>query len=144
MSEFDYYLNGWFILGGAAFGVLLIAAVAVIIDMILNKPKKPHILTIEEMNEKLQKNDVDETLYNKIATTFLTYYSKLPPKKEAQTNKDSGKQMENILKFIGLFADHHESSEETLLNLQKTLIEQNPEYKEEITQHINKSLKNKK
>lgn len=144
MSEIDYYLNGWLILGFAAFGVIIIASVAVIVDAIINKPKKSHVLTLPEMIEKLHEKNIEQALYNKISDTFLSNYSKFPSKKEVKENSKKAEEVGSLLKFIGSFADHHDTSEETLLNFQKTLMEQNQEYKEEITQHINKSLKNKK
>lgn len=144
MDEMTYYINGWIILGSLAFFAIIITFIALIIDMLGDKEPPKKELTVQEMIEKLSRGDISKTEYTDIANVFIEKYSHLPPKKEVKSNKDLKPKVDESFMFLESFANNHKTDEKTLLELQKKLISLNPEYKEEITQNINKSLKSKK
>jgi len=144
MSEFEYYLNGWLILAPIALLVIIITFVAMLISELSSKPKPKKPMTIKDMIDKLNNPDLSKEVYNEIATIFLDKFSKLPSKQEIKQHPELKSKFDEVLELMRHFADHRETDEGTIIELQKKMIELNPEHKEEITQNINKSLKKKK
>lgn len=143
MDEFTYYLYGWIILGLLAIFVIIITFIAIIVDMLKDKEPLKKEETVQEMIEKLSKPNISKEEYAHIAKVFIEKYSKLPPKKDVKNNKGLKTKADESFMFLESFAKHHKTDEKQLIELQKKLISLNPDYKEEITQHINKSLKSK-
>lgn len=144
MNTFSYYINSWILLGILAFLVFIITGLSFLLNYILTPKEKPKVTEIKDIDELIayvNSDKISKDEYNIAADSFLKFFSDFPPKKDK--SKEVQEKVNKIFSFLESFSKRHETDENTLLELQKTLVKKNPDFKEEISKHINKSLKEK-
>lgn len=148
MNTFSYYINSWMLLGILAFLVFVITGLSLLLNYILAPKPKPKVTEIKDIDELIayvNSEKITKEEYNIAAESFLKFFSDFPNKKDKDyKSKEVQEKIKKIFEFLESFSKRHDTDENTLLELQKTLVKKNPDFKEEISKHISKSLKEKK
>jgi len=100
------------------------------------KPKTLDDLDFDELRAIVRRPSTSKEELKKAIEQIVKNYSKIPPKLGIRTHPDFDKYVDLIIHLIR----HPNTDKKLILELDKTLLKNNPQYKEELNEALSKGL----